>query len=75
MGEGLASWGYAAPCNDFGWVCPQTPHLARASLKPHLPLRLKSPSPFFESGLVSMFLTLSVHDLEALVQLDGEAGH
>ena len=53
----------------------QTLHLARVSLSPHLPLHLKSPSPFFESGLVSVFLALSAHDLETLVQLDCEVGH
>ena len=53
----------------------QTPHLARVSLRPHLLLHLKSPSPFFESGLVSVFLALSAHDLKVLLQLDCEVGH
>ena len=53
----------------------QTPDLTTRSLKPRFSLHLRSPSPFLEFGLVSVFLTLSVHDLEALVQLDGEAGH
>ena len=38
-------------------------------------LHLKSPSPFFESGLVSVFLALSAHDLKVLLQLDCEVGH
>ena len=41
----------------LGMPAHQTSDCARLSLKPHFPLHRVSPSPFFEFGLVSVFLT------------------
>ena len=44
------------PVTTLGVPAHQTPDFARPSLKPGFPLYLMSPSPFFEFGLVSIFL-------------------